>query len=164
VAIAVVISVGCAPVIDGPIDHQRAIDRDDSARIAAQLAHLPGVVTADVVLRRAMRDPLALAPPSPAAFSAVLTVDGHAEPPVIRAATERLARAALPELPGAPLAIEIHAGAPRATVARVGPFLVEASSRAPLKAVLAAGCLAIAALAGALARTAWRHRLGNSAQ
>jgi hypothetical protein len=161
VAIAVAISAGCAPAIDGPVERQRAIDRDDGVRLAAQLAHLPGVVTADVVLQRAIRDPLAMTPPAPAALRAVIAIDDPAAREAIGAATERLARAAVPELT-APV-IEIHAAAPRATIARVGPFSVEASSRAPLKAVLAGGCLAIAGLAGALARGAWRHR-GNSTQ
>jgi hypothetical protein len=162
VAIAVAIS-GCAPAVDGPVERQRAIDREDSARLTALVARLPGVVTAEVALRRAMRDPLATAPPSPAAFSAVITVDDPARGDAIGATTERLARAALPEL--ATPVIEIHAAARQdAALARVGPFSVEASSRAPLKAVLATGCLAIAALAGALAWSAWRHRLGSSAQ
>jgi hypothetical protein len=150
VAIAVAISAGCAPAIDGPVERQRAIDRDD------------GVRTADVVLQRAIRDPLATTPPAPAALRAVITIDDPAAREAICAATERLARAAVPEL-AAPV-IEVHAAAPRATLARVGPFSVEASSRAPLKAVLAGGCLAIAGLASALARGAWRHRRGNSAQ
>ena len=103
------ISAGCAPPIDGPIEHQRAIDRDDGDRLAAQLAQLPGVVSASVVLHHAMRDPLAVTPPAAATFSAVIATDDLAEPDVLRAATVRLARAALPELPGtAAPAIEIH--------------------------------------------------------
>lgn len=178
-AIAVVISGGCAPVVDGPIERQRAIDRDDGDRLAAQLAQLPGVVTAGVVLHRAVRDPLGplaplaplgprgtlgTPPPAAATLSAVITIDDRAAPGAIRAATERLARAALPELAAGALAIEIHASAPRPALARVGPFAVEASSQAPLKAVLVLGCVAIAALAGALARQARGHRRGNSAQ
>jgi len=112
-----------------------------------------------------MRDPLAVTPPSAAALSAVIAIDDGADPSAIRAATVRLAHAALPELAtGAPPAIEIHPSIHRATLARVGPFSVDASSRVPLKAVLALACLAIAGLAGALARNARRHRLGNSAQ
>jgi hypothetical protein len=159
---------GCAPVVDGPLERQRAADRDDGARLAALLARLPGAVTAEVVLQRAMRDPLATTPPTTAALSAVITIDDPAQRAAVGAAAERLARAALP---GVAPAIEIHAAAVtrrdgrRAdALARVGPFTVEASSRAPLKAVLAACCLAIAALAGALAWSAWRHRLGSSAQ
>jgi len=162
---AVAISAGCAPPIDGPIEHQRAIDRDDGDRLAAQLAQLPGVVSASVVLHHAMRDPLAVTPPAAATFSAVIATDDLAEPDVLRAATVRLARAALPELPGtAAPAIEIHVAVHRPTLAKVGPFSVEDSSRTPLKTALALGCLAIAGLAGSLAVRARRHRLGNSAQ
>jgi hypothetical protein len=162
---AMALAAGCAPPIDGPIEHQRAIDRDDGDRLAAQLVQLPGVVSASVVLHHAIRDPLAVTPPAAATFSAVIATDDHAAPDVLRAATVRLAHAALPELPGtaAPV-IEIHVAVHRPTLAKVGPFSVEDSSRAPLKAALALGCLVIAGLAGSLAVRARRHRLGNSAQ
>lgn len=164
-ALALAISTGCAPPIDGPREHQRAIDRDDGDRLAAQLALLPGVVGASVVLHHAMRDPLAVTPPAAATFGAVITTDDAAEPGAIRAAAVRLAHAALPELPGtAALAIEINASVHRSTLARVGPFWVEPSSRRPLKTALALGCLAIAGLAGTLALRARHHRRGNSAQ
>lgn len=167
-AITLAISIGCAPPIDGPIDHQRAIDRVDGDRLAAQVAQLPGVVSASVVLHHAMRDPLAVTPPAAATFGAVITTDDHADPGAIRAATLRLAHAVMPELPGtAALPIEIHAVVHRPVLAQVGPFRVEQSSRTPLKAALAIGCLLIAGLAGALAvhtRRPPRHRLGNSAQ
>jgi type III secretory pathway lipoprotein EscJ len=165
IAIAVAISAACAPPVDGPIDHQRALDREDSDRLAAQLARLPGVVSASVVLHHAMRDPLAATAPSPAAFSAVIAVDDKAAPDAIRAAAIRLGRAAVPELVAdAALPIEINAVVHRPTVTRVGPFSVEDSSSGPLKLTLAIGLLAIAGLAAALARSARRHRLGNSAQ
>jgi hypothetical protein len=154
----------CAPTVDGPIEHQRAIDREDSARLSGQLARLPGVVAADAVLHHATRDPLAVAAPRPATFTAVITVDDKADAEVIRAATTRLARATLPGLPEAALPIEIHAVVHRPVVASVGPFSVEESSRGPLKATLAVGCLAIAGLAALIALGARRHRLGNSAQ
>lgn len=167
-AIAVAISIGCAPVVDGAIEgsiaHQRAIDREDSDRLAAQLGHLPGVVTASVVLHRAWRDPLSRTAPQPAAFTAVIAVDDRAAPEAIRAAAVRLARATLPELAAADLAIEITAPLRRPVLAKVGPFSVEESSRAPLKAVLALAGLTIAGLAAALAQMGRRHRLGNRAQ
>ncbi|HEX2690901.1 MAG TPA: hypothetical protein VHN14_30015 [Kofleriaceae bacterium] len=176
-AIAVAIATGCAPPIDGPIDHQRAIDRDDGDRLAGQLAQLPGVVSANVVLHHAMRDPLAVTPPSAATFAAVILTDDQARPDAIRAATTRLLHAALPELPEAAAPpIEIHAVVHRPTLAKVGPFWVEQSSRTPLRAALAAGCLVIAVLAGSLAVYANRanranrpqgargHRRGTSAQ
>jgi hypothetical protein len=164
-AIAMMLAAGCAPPIDGPLEHQRAIDREDGDRLAAQLARLPGVVTASVVLHHALRDPLATTPPAGATFGAVITTDDRAAPDAIRAAAIRLAHAVVPELAGrAALPIEILPAVHRATLARVGPFWVEPSSSTPLKAALAAGCLAIAGLAGALALGARRHRLGNSAQ
>jgi len=167
-AIAVAIAAGCAPPIDGPIERQRAIDREDGDRLAAQLVQLPGVVAANVVLHHAMRDPLAVTPPAAPAFAAVIATDDQAAPDAIRAAAIRLAHAALPELAGsAVLPIEINAAVHRPTLAKVGPFWVSASSRTPLRVVLALGCLAIAGLAGTLAlsaRGARRHRLGNSAQ
>ena len=164
IALAVAISAACAPPVDGPIDHQRAIDRDDGDRLAAQLAQLPGVVTASVVLHHALRDPLAVVAPRPTTFTAVLGVDDRADPTALRAATTRLARATLPELPEAALPIEINAVVHRPVVAKVGPFSVEDSSRTSLRVTLALGCLAIAALAATLALGVRRYRLGNSAQ
>src|SRR5262249_7255032 len=108
VAIAAAIS-SCAPVIDGPVEHQRAIDRDDGDRLAAQLAQLPGVVGASVVLHHAMRDPLAQVAPTQASLAAVITIDDQAAPEAIRAAAMRLAGATLPELAPAVPAIEITA-------------------------------------------------------
>jgi hypothetical protein len=163
-AIALAISVGCAPVVDGPIDHQRAIDRDDGDRLAVQLARLPGAASASVVLHHARRDPLGATAPAAAMLTAVIAIDDRAAPEAIRAAAVRLARATLPELPPSELAIEISVTVHRPTLARVGPFSVEESSRAALKASLALGCVAIAGLAGALALRARRHRLGSSAQ
>jgi hypothetical protein len=158
-------SWGCAPAIEGPVERQRAIDRDDGDRLAAQLALLPGVVAANVVLHHAIRDPLGMAPPAATTFGAVITVDDQADAGAIRGATARLARAAVPELAAIPaLAIEIDARVHRPTLAKVGPFWVEQSSRAPLRAALAVGCLAIAGLAGTLALRGRRHRRGNSAQ
>lgn len=167
-AIAAMIATGCAPPIDGPLEQQRAIDREDGDRLAAQLVQLPGVVTATVMLHHARRDPLAVNSTAAATFGAVIATDDQAAPDAIRAATIRLAHAVVPELDGAAaLPIEINAAVHRATLAKVGPFRVSASSQAPLRAVLALGCVAIAGLAGALAvsaRGARRHRLGNSAQ
>lgn len=163
IAIAVAISA-CAPTLDGPVDHQRALDRDDGDRLAAQLAQLPGVATAAVVLHRAMRDPLGVAAPSPAMFTAVIGVDDRADAAAIRAATARLAHATLPELaPPVEPAIEINVVVRRPSLVKVGPFWVEAASRTALRITLAVGCLAIAGLAAAVARGA-RHRRENSAQ
>jgi hypothetical protein len=158
------IPAGCAPLIDGPIEHQRSRDREDADQLAAQLAQLPGVVGATVVLHHAVRDPLAVRPAAAATFSAVIATDDQAAPDALRAATARLARAAVPELSAGALAIELNMTVRRPVLAQLGPFWVEQSSRTPLKAVLALGCLAIFALAGTLAWRARHHRLGNSAQ
>jgi hypothetical protein len=166
-AIAIAMAIGCAPPIDGPLEQQHALDRDDGDRLAAQLAQLPGVVAASVVLHHPARDPLAVTPPTAAALGAVITTDDRADPAAIRAAAIQLAHAALPELAGAAaLPIEINAAVHRATLAKVGPFWVEESSRAPLRAALASAFLLIAGLAALAAYThrARRHRLGNSAQ
>jgi len=165
--LAMAIPAGCAPLIDGPIERQRAIDREDGDRLAAQLAQLPGVVGATVVLHHAVRDPLAMSPATAATFSAVIATDDQAAPDALRAATARLAHAAVPELPELPaeaLVIELNLAVHRPVLARLGPFRVEQASRTPLKAVAALGCLAIAGLAGTLAWRARRHRLGSSAQ
>lgn len=163
-AIALAIAAAaCAPVIDGPAERQRALDRDDGARIAAQLAMLPGVVRAEAALRRAPRDPLAprrAAPAAaPAAASIVIVTDDRADRAAIAAAARAIARAIAPEV-AAP-AIVVEAGAIRPRLARVGPFTVEAASQAPLRAALAAALALIAALA---AWIALGQRRGSSAQ
>lgn len=160
-AIAGILAGACAPTVDGPRERQRAIDRDDSDRLALQLQHLPGVVTASVVLHHATRDPLGTALPVPSTFAAVLVTDDRADLAALRGIATRLARAALPD---ASPTIELVPALHRAELARVGPFTVEASSRGPLRAVLALAFLAIAALAGVLAVRERRHRRGSSAQ
>jgi hypothetical protein len=166
IAVALAISA-CAPGVDGPLDHQRAIDRDDSERLAAQLAQLPGVASASVILHRAVRDPLSVAAPTPTTFTAVIGIDDRADARALQASAERLARASLPELaPGAALPIEIHTTVHRPSLAKVGPFSVEDTSRTALRITLAVACLAIAGLAAALARSthARRHRRDISPQ
>ena len=153
----------CAPIVDGPIEHQRAIDRDDGDRLAVMISQLPGVVHAEIALHHPARDPLALAPASPATFGAVITTDDRANPEALRPAIARLAHAALPELAAdAPLAIELDARVHRPELAKVGPFAVEVSSRGPLRAALVIALLAIIALAVRTVRD--RQRRGSSAQ
>ncbi|HWU85687.1 MAG TPA: hypothetical protein VN253_00320, partial [Kofleriaceae bacterium] len=133
-------------------------------RLAAQLAAIPGVVRAEVVLRRGIRDPLA-APaadssiPAAAGASIVVIIDDGADPAAISSTAGSLLRALAPELQPA---IVVEVGAPRPHLAKVGPFTVEAASRTPLRAALAAALALIVALAGWIAWTA--HRRGNSAQ
>jgi type III secretory pathway lipoprotein EscJ len=144
----------CAPEISGPIDHQRALDREDSARLAAQLAELPGAVRADVALHRPFTDPLTRAT-TPASAAIVVVVDDGADRAAIAETTRKLARAAAPEIADPQLAVAL--GATRPTLARVGPFTVDAHSAPALKAALAAALALIAALAGWIAFRE-RHR------
>lgn len=144
----------CAPAVDGPAERQRALDREDGARLAAQLAALPEVVRAEAVIRRPARDPLAPGPTAPAAASIAITVDDGADRAAVAAAARTLARALAPE--AAPT-IVVEAGAIRPRLAKVGPFTVEAASQAPLRAALAAALAAIAALAGWIGWTARRR-------
>ena len=208
VALAIALAA-CAPVIDGPAERQRALDREDGARLAAQISALPGVVRAEAVIRRAVRDPLAprrtwpdapaaAPPPAPAAPAAAapatapaaatatpnaapapapmsapaaatasaaasiaIAIDDRADRAAITDAARTLARALAPE--AAP-AIVVEVAAIRPSLAKVGPFTVEAASRGPLKAALAAALALIAALAGWIGRTSLRQRRGRSVQ
>jgi hypothetical protein len=175
-AAAIAIAAGtlaCAPAVDGPAERQRALDREDGARLAAQLAALPGVVRAEVVLRRAVRDPLIppAAAPAPPGASVVAIVDDRADRAAIADAARTLLR---PLAPDATPAILVEVGATRPRLAKVGPFTVEAASKPALQAALAAALGVIAALAAALAYLAWSarrrpgrqppQRRGNSAQ
>ncbi len=168
-ALAAAAALGaCAPVVDGPAERQRALDREDGARLGAQISVLPGVVRAEAVVRRPVADPLAPRPtpsapaPAAAAASIAVVIDDRADRAAIAEAARTLARAIAP---GAAPAIVVEVGAIRPRLARVGPFTVEAASRAPLRAALAAALALIAALAGWIAWTAARRqRRGSSAQ
>jgi hypothetical protein len=166
VAAAAAALAACAPAVDGPAERQRALDREDGARLGAQISALPGVVRVEAVVRRPVPDPLAPRPlPGPAAPAATasiaIIVDDRADRAAIEAAARTLARAIAPE--AAP-AIVTQVGAIRPRLAQVGPFTVEAASQTPLRAALAAALALIAALAGWSAWAARRQRRGNSAQ
>lgn len=143
----------CAPTVDTALTRQRAVDREDSARLAAQLGALPGVVRSDVVLQRAVNDPLGAS--APAAASAVLIVDDRADRAALTAAARALARALVP---GAEPAIVVEVGAIRPVLAHVGPFAVEAAGKTRLKVTLAIAFALIALLAGYIAWSALRQR------
>ncbi|HEY0191884.1 MAG TPA: hypothetical protein VGC42_12270, partial [Kofleriaceae bacterium] len=160
-ALLVAALAGCAPGVDGPVEHQRAIDREDGDRLAVLIAQLPGVVATQVVLHHAARDPLALSPATPAVLGVVIATDDAAAPDELRAAAIRLGRALAPELGGA-VAIEVVPVVHRPRLAKVGPFWVEDTSQRALRATLVLACLAIAALAGLAAR-ARRYRRGSKA-
>jgi len=151
----------CAPAIDGPVERQRAIDREDSAHLSVQLAHLPGVVQADAALHRPTVDPLTQLA-SPASAAIVLVVDDRADRAAVMSSARQLARATAPEIPEPMIAVEL--GATRPTLAPLGPFSVEASSKPYLRGLLAA---LLALLAVCAAYIAWRERYrrrGSSAQ
>ncbi len=147
-ALLVLALAACAPQLDGPIEHQRALDRDDAARLAAQLAELPGAVRADVTLHRPVTDPLTRQT-APAGGAIGIVVDDRADRAAITDAARRLARATAPEIPDPAIAVEV--GATRPELARVGPFTVEAGSKHGLVAALAAALAVIALLAGWIA-------------
>src|SRR5687768_6678674 len=89
--VVVVCAVACAPTIDGPVERQRAVDAADSARLAKQLAQLPGAVRAEVTLRRPTLDPLTqMATPGSAAI--LVVVDDRADKRVITRSTIALVR------------------------------------------------------------------------
>ncbi len=135
------------------MESQRATDRSEGDRLAAQLSVLPGVVRSDVIVRRPARDPLAPREPvAPSTASIVVIVDDQADRAATVEATRRLAGAAVP---GIEPAIVVEVGAVRPAMAKLGPFTVEASSKGPLKIVLA---LVLALLAVAAGGIAWRTR------
>ena len=142
----------CAPTVDGPVAEQRLLDRADADRLAAQLAALPGVMRAEVMLRRPVVDPLATSPAPPAAASLVVIVDDKAD----RTRIEQAARALVKPLLDTEPTVIVEVGAHRPELANVGPFTVEASSKTALKATLALALVAIAALAGWIALRARR--------
>jgi hypothetical protein len=162
IAAAALAAGACAPAVDGPAERQRALDREDGVRLGAQLAALPGVLRAEVVIRRPARDPLApAAPAAPPTASIAIAADDGADRAALAAAARTLARALVPE--AAP-AIVVEVGARRPRLAEVGPFTVEAGSREPLRAALAAALALIAALAGWIGWRELGQRRGRSAQ
>lgn len=146
--LVVAMLAACAPTIDGPLEHQRTTDRSDAIRLEAQLAALPGVVRAEVMLRRPAADPLAVTAPSPAGASLVVIVDDKADKVAIAKVARELAHAVAPEVDPA---IVVEVGAFRPKLAKVGPFTVEAKSKGPLRAALAIALATIALLAGWIA-------------
>lgn len=152
VAVVAVAVAACAPVIDGPVEHQRAVDRDDATRLAAQLAQLPGAARADVTLRRPVVDPLSQTT-TPGSAAVLVVVDDVADRRAIQRSAIALVRGTAPEISEPAIVVELGAIRPR--LARVGPFTVEAGSKGRVVAALAAAFGVIALLAGWLA---WRER------
>jgi type III secretory pathway lipoprotein EscJ len=139
----------CAPKVDGPVEQQRAADREDAIALGAQLATLPGAVSATATIHRPARDPLALGAPSPASVAVLVVVDDATDRVATTSAANTLVKAAVPEVTTP--AVVVMVGAHRAELAKVGPFVVDKSSAGALKAVLAVALALIAGLAGWIA-------------
>lgn len=148
----IVLLVACAPQIDGPIERQRAIDHDDSARLAAQLAQLPGAVRADVTLHRPVIDPWTQTA-TPGSAAVLVVVDDKADRGSIERSAIALVRGTAPEI-GEP-SIVVELGAVRPALAQVGPFVVEAGSKRRLVAAFVVALGLVVVLAGYVA---WRER------
>ena len=148
----IVLVVACAPQIDGPVERQRAIDRDDSTRLAAQLAQLPGAVRADVTLHRPIVDPLSESV-TPASAAVLVVVDDKADRRAIERSAVSLVRGTAPEISEPSIVVEV--GAVRPQLATVGPFSVEARSKPRIVVAFGIALALIAALAGLVA---WRER------
>jgi type III secretory pathway lipoprotein EscJ len=140
----------CAPTVDGPVERQRTADRDDSTALSAQLAKLPGAVSATATLHRSARDPLGVGAPSTASAAVLVVVDDATDRAATTTAATTLVKAAAPEV-SAP-AIVVLIGAHRAELAKVGPFVVDKGSAGALKAALAIALVVIAGLAGWIAQ------------
>jgi hypothetical protein len=148
----------CTPTVDGPAERQRALDRGDGERLAAELAALPGVVDARVVLHHPPRDPPApasAAAPAAAGAAILILTDDRADRPAIRAHAHDLARAVTPEVADGALAIVVEAAVHRPVLAEVGPFAVDEGSRGRLRGTLIA---LLATILGLAAFVAWRER------
>ena len=156
--VVAIVLAACAPTVDGPTDRQRAGDRADAIRLSAQLDALPGVVRSEIVVRRPVADPLTTQPAAPATASLVIIIDDRADKAAIGKTALSLFHAIEP---GLEPTIVVEVGAIRPTLAKVGPFTVEARSRGPLRAVLAGALGIIAVLAGWLA---FRYRRGSRTQ
>ncbi|HEY5945120.1 MAG TPA: hypothetical protein VIV40_06500 [Kofleriaceae bacterium] len=144
--------VACAPQIDGPVERQQSLDRDDSKRLAAQLAQLPGAVRAEVTLHRPTLDPLTEVA-TPASAAVLVVIDDKADRRAIQRSTIALVRGTAPEIDEPAIVIEL--GAVRPQLANIGPFAVEAKSKPRIVAAFGIALALIAALAGLLA---WRER------
>ncbi len=149
--------VACAPVIDGPVEQQRGVDRGDATRLAAQLAQLPGAIRADVTLHRPVVDPLSQQA-LPGSAAVLVVVDDVADRRSITRSAIALVRGTAPEISEPAIVVELGAQRPR--LAHVGPLTVETGSKARVVGALAAALAMIALLAGWIA---WRERWRVSA-
>jgi type III secretory pathway lipoprotein EscJ len=152
-ALLTIAIIACAPMIDGPIERQRTIDRQDAERLALQLGQLPGALHAEVVLHRPVFDPLTRQQ-TPASAAVVLVIDDHADRAALTSSVRDIVQASAPEIAEPKIAIAF--GWHRPELATVGPFTVEAGSAGRLRAVLA---IAFGALALCASWIAWHERV-----
>jgi type III secretory pathway lipoprotein EscJ len=143
---SIVVLLACATSIGGPSERQRAADREDSDRLGAELASLPGAMSAHVGIHRPIADPLAVTRVPVAGAAVVIVVDDKADRAMIDADARRLVHAMAPEIADPTIVVEV--GASRAELVGVGPFRVEAGSRRALVTVLVIALALIAGLAG----------------
>ena len=161
IAACVLALAACAPSVDGPRERQRAVDREDADRLAAQLRELPGTVSASVTLHRAHRDPLGATAPTPASGIALVVVDDAANRDQIAQLATAAFAATAPDVPDR--VVQVVVGAHRPALASVGPFTVTEDSKPTLRIVLALALGLIALLAGWIAFRESQRR-GNNDQ
>lgn len=143
--------IGCdRDLVPSPRARHDARDDADARRLADQLAALPGVSRASVVVHRGFRDPLAPTAPAEPGTASILLVDPTADPARLAGIARELAIAAL-DLPASSISVVVAPAVQPAATATVGPFSVSEGSRRPLQATLAIALLTIAALAGFIA-------------
>jgi hypothetical protein len=142
----------CAPPIECPAERAQRADRASALVLDAQVANLPGVVSAHAAVVRAFADPLT-GTSRPALASALILVDDRAERGQIERIATELVHAMVPEVSQPVIAIVVAAH--RLELAHVGPFTIEVGSKRMLEAVLIAG-LAVLALGAAV--IAWLAR------
>lgn len=125
----------CAPTIDGPVETQRAVDDRDSARLARQLAELPGAVRADVTLRRSVVDPFTAAA-SPASAAVLVVVDPRADRAEVTRAASALVRGVVPDVSAPAIVVEV-APAPVTSRPPIAPLAIVFGAIAMIAAWLA---------------------------
>ncbi len=151
-ALWILVMVGCAPTIDGPMERARAADQHRAAQLAAQLRLLPSAAATHVMIRTLPPDPFTNAAPAPFA-SALIVIDDPVHRSSVADAATRLVRAAVPEVLRPEVVIAVTT--PRPQLASVGPFNVRASARPWLIGALIVGLSLIGLFAGFIA---WRER------
>lgn len=148
----VVVTCGCdRDLVPSPHARHDAEDVADARRLEQQLAALPSVSRASVVVHRPFVDPLEPqrdVQPARASVLLVSTAD-------LESTVKQLATAALPDVPVS--IVIVPPSPPPVKTATVGPFVVAEGSRRALQATLA---IALALIAGLAGYVAWSQRRG----